>query len=45
VDLAALEAAIAAQLAHLTGNVDVPALAAALAPAVVAHLGLEVVAK
>ena len=45
VDIAALEAAIAAQLSHLTGNVDVPALAADLAPAIVAHLGLEVVAK
>lgn len=45
VDLAALEAMIAGQLSHLTGNVDVPALAAALAPAVVAHLGLQVVAK
>jgi hypothetical protein len=45
VDLAALEAAIAEQLAHLTGNVDVPALAADLAPALVAHLGLQVVVK
>lgn len=45
VDVAALEAAIAEQLSHLTGNVDVPALAADLAPAIVAHLGLEVVAK
>lgn len=49
VDLAALEAAIssimAGQLSHLTGGVDVPALATALAPELAAHLGLEVVAK
>lgn len=49
VDLAALEAAIgsimAGQLSHLTGGVDVPALATALVPEIAAHLGLEVVAK
>jgi glycoside hydrolase-like protein len=46
VDLAALEAAIVAQLLpHLNGNVDVNALATVLAPAIVAHLGLQVVAK
>jgi len=46
VDVAALEAAIVAQLLpHLNGNVDVNALATILAPAIVSHLGLEVVAK